>query len=68
MPETKGLGLERITEVFGVAEEREMTTLATGLEKLGGGKESKRRLRLRGEEVKFKQNIVIEMKDVAAIF
>jgi len=32
MPETKGLELERIADVFGVAEEREMTTLATGRE------------------------------------
>jgi hypothetical protein len=45
MPETKGLGLERIAEVFGIAtEEREMITLATGrLSPVGDGVESRRR-------------------------
>jgi len=44
MPETKGLGLERIAEVFGVAlEEREMITLATGRETPVEGRESRRR-------------------------
>lgn len=45
MPETKGLGLENIAEVFGVAEEREMMSLATGRERPGrdAGRESRRR-------------------------
>ena len=43
MPETKGLGLERIAEVFGVTEEREMITLATGRETPAEARESRRR-------------------------
>jgi len=44
MPETKGLGLERIAEVFGIViEEREMMTLATGRETPVEGRESRRR-------------------------
>jgi len=44
MPETKGLGLERIAEVFGiVSDEREMITLATGRETPGEGAERRRR-------------------------
>ena len=45
MPETKGLGLERIAEVFGiVVEEREMITLATGRQSPAGvGFENRRR-------------------------
>jgi hypothetical protein len=43
MPETKGLGLERIAELFGVTEEREMMTLATGRETPSEGRESRRR-------------------------
>lgn len=45
MPETKGLGLERIAEVFGIAtEQRETITLATGRRSpVGDGVESRRR-------------------------
>jgi hypothetical protein len=43
MPETKGLGLERIAEVFGIVDEREMTTLATGRETPSEARESRRR-------------------------
>lgn len=46
MPETKGLGLERIMDVFGVSEEsREMMTLATGMQGSAEdvGRESRRR-------------------------
>jgi len=45
MPETKGLGLERIAEVFGIAaEEREMSTLATGRQSMARpGLENRRR-------------------------
>jgi len=45
MPETKGLRLENIAEVFGEAEEREMLSLATGRERPGqdAGLESRRR-------------------------
>jgi len=44
MPETKGLGLERIAEVFGiVGEETEMMTVATGRETPGEGAERRRR-------------------------
>jgi hypothetical protein len=45
MPETKGLGLERIAAVFGIAiEEREMIMLATGRQSpSGNGLESRRR-------------------------
>lgn len=52
MPETKGLGLERIAEVFGVADEREMTSLATGRETPIEARESRRRAAMdrRGSE------------------
>jgi MFS family permease len=52
MPETKGLGLERIAEIFGVAEEREMMTLATGRETPFEARESRRRAAMerRGSE------------------
>ena len=45
MPETKGLGLERIAEVFGVGigEERELMTLATGRETPSAGEGERRR-------------------------
>lgn len=43
MPETKGLRLERIAEVFGVADEREMMALTTGRETPIEGRESRRR-------------------------
>ena len=44
MPETKGLELERIAEIFEIAvEEREMITLTTGRETPVEGRESRRR-------------------------
>jgi len=43
MPETKGLELERIAEVFGVEQTLEMTSLATGRQRRVGVVESRRR-------------------------